>query len=105
MAASKHVLLFAAIVTVEKWFRPVSNVALGILLVIFPVLITNQITMIRSSVVPLQLFMSALIAIGANLTLTMKKNTDIDKAEEMLKSEDIKGIIKASDLSLEFGST
>lgn len=31
--------------------------------------------------------------------------TDIDKAEEMLKSEDIKGIIKASDLSLEFGST
>lgn len=26
--------------------------------------------------------------------------TDIDKAEEMLKSEDIKGIIKASDLSL-----
>ena len=31
--------------------------------------------------------------------------TDIDKAEEMLKSKDIKGIIKASDLSLEFGST
>lgn len=31
--------------------------------------------------------------------------TDIDKAEKMLKSEDIKGIIKASDLSLEFGST
>ena len=31
--------------------------------------------------------------------------TDIDKAEGMLKSEDIKGIIKASDLSLEFSST
>ena len=40
-------LLFAAIVTEEKWFRPVSNVALGILLVIFPGLITNQITMIK----------------------------------------------------------